>query len=62
MKDSFKHFQALTVRYGDSVHNTVEELQSLLPNPNVLVAVSKGIWAVKLCTNNNLQFLTASAS
>ena len=26
--------------------------------PNVLVAVSKGTWPVKLCTNRILQFLT----
>jgi len=29
------------------------------PNPNALVAVSKGMQAVKLCTNIILQFLTA---
>jgi len=37
------------------------ELQHLLPNPNALVAVSKGIRAVKLCTNKILQFLTLGA-
>jgi len=45
----------LVLRCGDSVHNT------LLPNPNVLVAVSKGMRAVKLCTNKILQFLTGGA-
>jgi len=34
-----------------------EELQHLLPNPSVLVAVSKGVQAVKLCSNKILQFL-----
>jgi len=29
----------------------------LLPNPNVLVAISKGMRAVKLCTKKILQFL-----
>jgi len=29
---------------------------------NALVAVSKGMWAVKLCTNKILQFLTADAN
>jgi len=28
--------------------------QRLLPNPNALVAISKGMWAVKLCTNKIL--------
>ena len=27
-------------------------------NPNALVAVSKGTWAVKLCSDKVLQFLT----
>ena len=36
-------------------------LQCLLPNPNVLVAVTKGMRAVKLCTNKILQFLTGGA-
>jgi len=37
------------------------ELWCLLPNPNALVAVSKGMWAVKLCINKILQFLTGGA-
>jgi len=41
------------VRYG--------ELDRLHPNPNVLVAASKGLLAVKLCTNKILQFLTGGA-
>jgi len=34
---------------------------TLLPNPNALAAVSKGMRAVKLCTNKILQFLTGGA-
>jgi len=30
-------------------------------NVYALVAVSKGMWAVKLCSNKNLQFLTGGA-
>jgi len=37
-------------------------LSRLLPNPNVLFAISKGMRAVKLCTNKILQFLTGAAS
>jgi len=48
--------------YGDSVDNTVEKNSSrLFHNPNALVAVSKGMWAVKLCANKILQFLTEGA-
>jgi len=36
-------------------------LSIYLSNPNVLVASSKGMWAVKLCTNKILQFLTGGA-
>ena len=44
--------------YGDRVNNIIcRELQCLLPNPIVLVAVSRGMQAVKLCTNEILQFL-----
>ena len=32
--------------------------QHLLPYPNALVAVSKGMRAVKLCTDRILQFVT----
>jgi len=51
-------------RYRDGADNTVEagELQRFLPNPNALVAVSKGMRAVKLCTNKLLQFLTGGAA
>jgi len=38
------------------------ELQHLLPNLNALVAISKGIWAVKLCTNRSMQFLSGHSS
>jgi len=48
-------------RYGDSVDNAVEESSCLLPNPNVLVAVSKGMWAVKLCTHKIIQFSSGGA-
>jgi len=46
-----------------SVDNTVEENSSVfsVPNLNVLVAVSKGMLAVKLCTNRSLQFLTGGS-
>jgi len=37
------------------------ELQRLLSNLNALVAVSKGMRAVKLCTSKILQFLTGGA-
>jgi len=53
-----------TTKYGDSEDNTVDEnsgLRRLLFNPNALVAVSKGLRAVKLCTNKILQFLTGGA-
>jgi len=33
-----------------------------LPNPNALVAVSKGMWAVKLCINKILQLSTGRTS
>jgi len=38
------------------------QLQRLLPNPNTLVVVSKGMQAVKLCINKIPQFLTGGAS
>ena len=38
------------------------ELQYLLPNPNVLVADTKCMRAVNLCTNKILQFLTGGFS
>ena len=37
------------------------ELQRLLPIPNALVAISKAMRAVKLCTNKILQLLTGGA-
>jgi len=39
----------------------LRKIQCLFPNPNALVAVRKGIWAVKLRTNKILQFLTGGA-
>jgi len=53
-------FDCLLWKYGDST-GCWGELQHLLPNPYVLVAISKGMWAVKLCTNKILQFLTGCA-
>jgi len=51
------------IRYRDSVDNTVEENYSVfsLTWMNALVAISKGMRAVKLCTNKILQFLTGRA-
>jgi len=45
--------------YRDSVDNTVEENSSVFSN--ALVSVSKGMRAVKLCTNKILQFVTGGA-
>jgi len=39
-----------------------EELRRLLPDLNALAAVSKGMPAVKLCSNKILQFLTGGAT
>jgi len=44
-------FIFVTKLYRVSVGNTIEE------NSNVLVAVSQGTWAAKLCSNSILQFL-----
>jgi len=42
--------------------NTIEEnSKCLLPNLNALVAISKGIRAVKLCSNIIFQLLTGGA-
>jgi len=38
-----------------------EELWHLLPNPNTLVAISRGMQPLKLCSNKILKFLTGSA-
>jgi len=43
----------ILIRYGGSAG----ELQHLLPNLNVLVAVSKGTWAINLRSNKSLQSL-----
>ena len=56
----------LSLRYGESVdmvwrrcrQHCWGELQHFLPNPNALVAISKGMRAVKLCTNKIFKFLT----
>ena len=44
------------------VHGTKTHCMHLLANLNALAAVSKGMQAVKLCTNKILQFLTGDAS
>jgi len=51
------------LRYGDSVDNTFENSSvfSLIQMHWLVVAVSKGMQAVKLCTNKILQFLTGDA-
>jgi len=49
-------------KYRDSLDNTqLKRTQASLPNLNALVAVSKGMRAVKLCTNKILHFLTGGA-
>ena len=37
-------------------HVTVKNSYHLLPNPHVLVTIRKGVWVVKLCFNQILQF------
>jgi len=39
----------------------LRRIHHLLPNPNALVAVSKGMQTVKLCSSKILQFSTAGA-
>jgi len=46
------------LQFGDDVCNTIEHI----PNMNIPVAFSKGTWAVKLCLNKTLQFLTEGVS
>jgi len=47
------------VQYGGGVGSTVEEIFSLfLLIKNTLLAISKGMWTVKLCSNKILQFFT----
>jgi len=47
-------------RYSDAAGNRTEEkfCRHLLPNPSATVAVSKGMWAVKRCSNKIRQFST----
>jgi len=48
--------------YGDSVDNTVEENSSIFSLIRMRwFAISKGMWAVKLCTNKIFQLLTGAA-
>jgi len=42
-----------------AMHGTGNTTKRLLPNPNALVAISKDMWALKLCSDKILQFLTA---
>ena len=57
--DSIKVRGECEKQRGDSVGNTAEQNSSFFPNPKALVAVSKGMRTVELCTGNKiLQFLT----
>ena len=54
-------YRTVSVRYGYGVGNTVEENTSVFYLIRMSwFAVSKGMLAVKLCTNKILQFLTGS--
>ena len=46
--------------YGDDAGTPLRTLANV-SNLNALVAVSKGMWAVKLCSSKILQFLTEGA-
>jgi len=48
------------VQYGDSAGSATEENSSIFSLTNVLVAVSKGMRAVKLSSNKILQLLTGA--
>jgi len=51
------------LQYGDGEGNAIEEnFDIILPNPNELVAVSKVLWAVKLCSNKILQCSTGKSN
>jgi len=53
----------LMLQYGDGEGNAIEEnFDIILPNPNELVAVSKVLWAVKLCSNKILQCSTGKSN
>ena len=45
----------------ETVHVTPLSILAASPYLNVLVDFSKGLWAVKLCSNKILQFLTGVA-
>jgi len=51
------------IRYGESANNTAEENSSVFPliQMHWLPAISKGMWALKLCTSKILQYLTEVA-
>ena len=49
------------LQYIYGVHNTGEEYLLPYDYPNVLAAVSKSIWTVKLCTKIIPQLLSGSA-
>jgi len=55
--------QCVICQQGDGVSNTIdqncrEDVAGSLPNPNVLVVIRKGMWAVKLCSNKTLNSVT----
>ena len=55
----FLHFVFSFHCQRNSASNTTEENSwHPIPNPNALVAVRKGMWAVKLCSNKIFQFLS----
>jgi len=48
----------LEVWYRDDAADTIEEISSVFSNLNALVAASKDMQPVKLCSNKILQLLT----
>jgi len=52
----------VTTGYGDSVETLLRRTPVSSHNPNALVAFSKGMRAVKLCTNKFPQFLIVGAN
>jgi len=53
------YFRFYKVKYGNCAGNNSEKNSyCILPNPNALVAIGKGMWVVKLYSNRILQFLT----
>ena len=55
--------QCIICQQGEGVSNTIDEnsredVAGSLRNPNVLVVIRKGMWAVKLCSNKTLNSVT----